>query len=179
MFSLYIDADSLPKAHRKIVLNRIMKENILSYFAADRTLPDVEEAKALHTSQLRAPFKDKLEKSELRKIKSTINMIVVETGANSADDKLVEIAIAPGLAITHDIPLAARLLEKGIKVIDDRGNELTSENINERLSIRSVMADFREMGIFDEKTKRFDDRTINDFANSFDRIINILNKESI
>ena len=171
MFKLYIDADSLPKQHRKIILNRIVKENIESYFAADRELSDVLEAKALHTAQLRSPFKDTLDKQELRKIKSSINMVVVSTGANSADDKLVEIAEAPGIAITHDIPLAARLLEKGISVIDDRGNEYTSDDIKERLSIRSVMADFREMGIFDDKSKRFDDRTINAFANSFDRLI--------
>ena len=171
MFKLYIDADSLPKQHRKIFLNRIVKENLEAYFAADRELPDVVEAKAIHTSQLRAPYKDTLDKTELRKIKSSINMVVVSTGANSADDKLVEIAEAPGIAITHDIPLAARLLEKGIAVIDDRGNEYTPDNINERLSIRSVMADFREMGIFDDKSKRFDDRTINAFANSFDRLV--------
>lgn len=178
MFKLYIDADSLPKTHRKIVLNRIVKENIVSFFAADRSLPDVEEVKALHTAALRAPLKDKLEKSELRKIKSTINTIIVEVGMNSADDKLVEIAECPGLAITHDIPLASRLLEKGLLVIDDRGNELNLDNIKERLSIRNVMADFREMGIFEEKTKRFDDRTINQFANSFDRILNILSKQN-
>lgn len=177
MYKLYIDADSLPKQHRKIIINRIIKENIESYFAADRELPDVLEAKALHTAQLRSPFKDTLDKQELRKIKSSINMVVVSTGANSADDKLVEIAEAPGIAITHDIPLAARLLEKGISVIDDRGNEYTSDDIKERLSIRSVMADFREMGIFDDKLKRFDDRTINAFANSFDRLIDKYKKK--
>ena len=92
MFKLYIDADSLPKQHRKILLNRIVKENLEAYFAADRELPDVVEAKAMHTAQLRAPYKDTHDKTELRKIKSSINMVVVSTGANSADDKLVEIA---------------------------------------------------------------------------------------
>ena len=176
MFCLYIDADSLPKTHRKIVLRRIIKENLTAYFAADRELPDVVEAKALHTADLRQPHKDKLEKSELRKIRSGINMVVVESGTDSADNYLVEIAVAPGLAITHDIPLASRLIEKGITVLDDRGEELSKDNIRERLSIRDVMADFREMGINPDKTKRFDERTINEFASSFDRIVNSMLK---
>ena len=171
MFKVYIDADSLPKTHRKIVLNRVIKENLETYFVADRDLSDVAEAYAQHTSSLRAPFKDKLDKAELRKIKSSINMIIVDKGTDSADNKLVEIASSPSIAITHDIPLAMRLLEKGVSVIDDRGHEYTLANIKERLSMRSVMASFREMGIYDEKTKRFDDKTINAFANSFDILI--------
>lgn len=177
MFCLYIDADSLPKTHRSIVLKRIIKENLTAYFAADRELSDVLEAKQEHTALLRAPYREVLDKSELRKIKSGINMVVVQTGADSADDKLVELAQKPGLAITHDIPLASRLIEKGIYVIDDRGNVLDSSNIGERLSIRDAMANFREMGINPDKSKRFDDKTLSAFANSFDHAIFLLSKE--
>ena len=81
-------------------------------------------------------------------------MVVVEGGENAADDKIVELANENNLCITHDIPLAARLIEKNVYVIDDRGNVLDKNNIRERLSIRDTQKDFREMGIFNEKQNK-------------------------
>ena len=98
-------------------------------------------------------------------------MIVVEGGVNAADDKIVQLAEKNNLCITHDIPLAARLIEKGVIVIDDRGNRLDKNNINERLSIRDTQKELREMGIFNDKQKPFDLKTYNLFANSFDKAI--------
>ena len=103
-------------------------------------------------------------------------MVVVESGSNAADDALVELAESPALAITHDIPLAARLLEKDLIVIDDRGNTLTKERIRERLSERENNALFREMGLFDNKSKHFDEKTIRAFSAAFDRALSILEK---
>lgn len=117
-----------------------------------------------------------MSKEDLRKIKSRIKMLVVESGANSADDKIVEMAEAPALAITHDVPLSKRLIEKGVIVIDDRGNKLDSSNIAERMSIRAINSDFREMGIVSDKSKRFDCATINKFSSAFDKAINDLKK---
>lgn len=171
MFSLYVDADSLPKQHRQIVLRRIMKEHIPSYFVADRELPDVLEAIKEDTRLLRDPFRATLEKEELKRIKSKIKMIVVESGANAADDHIVEISSLPALAITHDIPLASRLLEKGVTVIDDRGREFTSDNIKQLLSLRDINNSFREAGISFDKSAHFDSHTINQFANCFDSIV--------
>ena len=117
MFNIYIDADSLPKTHRAIVLKRIVKESIYigeCVFASDRELADVRDVREAHTASLRLPYKDKLDKSELRKIKTNISMVVVPVGANSADNYLVENSKTPGFAITHDVPLSNRLVEKGI-----------------------------------------------------------------
>ena len=93
MFNIYIDADSLPKAHRAIILKRVVKESEYigeCVFASDRMLSDVKEAIENHTAALRLPYRDKIDKSELRKIKSNIHMAVVPVGANSADDYLVD-----------------------------------------------------------------------------------------
>ena len=75
------------------------------------------------------------------------------------------------VAITHDIPLSARLIEKGVIVIDDRGGRLTASDIKQRLSERSNNAIFREMGLFEGNQKRFDDRTIRLFAAAFDKAV--------
>ena len=171
---LYLDADSLPVKHREIIIRRCMRENIAAYFVADRDLPDVRSAIREHTILLRKPYRTVLSPEEIRKIKSTMSMTVVEGGTNAADDRIVEIALPPALCITHDIPLAERLIAKGIMVIDDRGNVLNENNIRERMSIRETQKDFREMGIYSDRQKHFDERTVQQFANAFDRALSLL-----
>lgn len=170
-FTLYIDADSLPQSHRRILLRRIMKNNIRAVFAADRLLSDVTEAIAEHTAALRLPLRDTLDKTELRKVKSTISMVVVESGANAADDYIAENITPPALCITHDIPLAARAVEKGAIALDDRGSILDSSNIAERLSVRNAMYILREGGAMPEKQKRMDQKNLEAFANSLDKVL--------
>ena len=173
MFSIYIDADSLPKPHRAIVLKRLVKESSFfdeCIFASDRILSDVRDVIEAHTASLRRPLRETLDKDEIRKIKSNIKMVVVPVGSNSADDYLVENCTSPGFAITHDVPLSMRLIEKGILVIDDRGHIYDLSNIKERLSERNFMTQMREIGYMCEKTKSFDQKTLNEFASSFDSV---------
>ena len=180
MFSLYIDADSLPKPHRAIILKRLLKESDYikeCVFASDRILSDVRDVIEEHTASLRRPLRDKLEKEELKKIKSNIKMIVVDVGSNSADDYLVENSITPAFAITHDVPLSSRLINKGLVVLDDRGHIYDKSNIRERLSERDFMTELREIGISLEKTKGFDQRILNDFASAFDSVFNKYKKD--
>lgn len=155
MFSLYVDADSVPIKHRNVIIRRILKERIPSYFVADRPLKDVIEAKREF---------------------SQIEMIVVDKGINSADSKIVEMASAPALAITHDIPLASLLIEKGISVIDDRGSEFDEDTIKERLSERNMMTEMRNMGLYISTQRRFDQKALERFSNAFDRKISELKK---
>ena len=171
MVRLFIDADSLPSRQSDIVLRRILNKEYEAWFVADRSVPSVLKAIEEDKKRRRAKFRDTLTREEARKIGSGIHMVVVESGANSADDYIAEIAESPALAITHDIPLSARLIEKGLVVIDDRGSTLTKENIRERISERGNNARFREMGLFDNKSKHFDERTIRDFSAAFDKAI--------
>ncbi len=178
MVRIYLDADSLPMRHRQIVLRRIIKCGYEAWFAADRALPDVEAAIAEDKRVRRAAVRDTLSREEARRIGSGIRMVVVESGRDSADDALVELAEAPALAITHDIPLAKRLIEKGVAVIDDRGSVLDACSIDKRLSERAVNAAFREMGLFDNPSKRFDERTMKAFSDAFDKAVSALERES-
>ena len=177
MAHLYVDADSLPKTHREIIIRRILKDKLEAVFVADRPLSDVKAAIERDTAERRAPYRGVLDKEELKKIKSGISMVVVESGINSADDELVRIAISSSIAITHDIPLASRLLEKNLLVIDDRGREFSKDNIKELLSLREINSDFREMGVCYEKSARFTQKSVNEFSNSFDRVLQKLMRE--
>jgi hypothetical protein len=104
---------------------------------------------------------------------------VVPHGSGEADEELV-LRVEPGdLAITHDIPLAARLVEKGAVVLDDRGNLFTAENIRERLSIRDLMEYFRLAGIQTDGMISPGEREIRAFAGALDReLTRLLNGEA-
>lgn len=172
MFNIYVDADSFPRELVQIVLKRAVKEykaigEII--FVSDRVIAEVRNTSEHHTALLREGIVDK---EERRKVKSNIKYIVVEQGANSADDKIVEIATLPSFAITHDIPLAFRLVEKGLTVLDDRGNIYTEENIRERKSERDFFTELREYGFESNKTKKIDSKTIKLFSAAFDSTFN-------
>lgn len=70
-------------------------------------------------------------------------MLVVPSGFDGADNKIVELLEPGDLVITADIPLAASVLEKGGFVFNPRGEEYTSRNIGDRLSVRNLLASFR------------------------------------
>ncbi|MDT4763145.1 DUF188 domain-containing protein [Sphaerochaeta sp. PS] len=173
MFTLYVDADSCPKNLRTILLRCIVKNNYAAFFVADRPLKDVQTAYEEHTVQLRKQAEQN-GVEDVRSVKSQIVSVVVEADMDSADNWIVEHATPPCLAITHDIPLAARLIEKGIPVIDDRGGVFTPENMAQRLSIRNAMKEFREMGIFSEKHKSMGPKETKAFSDTLNAMLHKL-----
>ena len=92
-------------------------------------------------------------------------------GPDAADDRIAEGAEAGDLAVTADIPLAARLVEKGVATIDFRGTEYTPENIGERLSIRDFMDELRSTGVQTGGPAAFGRKQKQEFANAFDRAL--------
>lgn len=179
MLKLYVDADSCPKNLRQVVLRAIMRKNLISFFVADRPLKDIEIAYQQHTSELRKVAKEagEIDEMALRAIRSPISMVIVKPGMDSADDWIVENASLPALAITHDIPLASRLVEKGLIVLDDRGKTYTRENMAQRLSVRNAMTEFREMGLFAEKHERMGNKQIKAFSDAFDSLLTAMLKQ--
>ena len=100
-----------------------------------------------------------------------IECIVVAHGADVADSHIVEHMSAGDLVITADIPLAARVVEKGGTAIDVRGEALTKETIGSRLAMRDLMDSMRSGGIETRGPKPFGQKDIQAFANSLDRIL--------
>lgn len=160
--SLFVDADSCPRQLRTIILKAVLNRKIPAVFAADRALPDVV----------------KVEQGSSRDTEGNrlVRMIVVEKGDDSADDMLVQLGREGALAITRDIPLAHRLAQLGMVVIDDRGGTYTKENVAERLSMRNLMTELREYGVFAEKTKPLGPREVQAFSNALDRLLTKLLK---
>jgi uncharacterized protein YaiI (UPF0178 family) len=94
-----------------------------------------------------------------------------EEGA--ADDRIVELAETGDLAITRDIGLAKRLVEKSIAVIDDRGRQFTKDNIGEAFSIRCFQVGLAESGAEIVRTANYGKKDLQSFAASFDKILRL------
>lgn len=172
-FKLLVDADSCPVQIRAVVLRACVRRNLKAIFAADRPLPDVRAAIAEHTHLLRVAYLAAGgDPDEVRKVASPIRMDVVPTGENSADDHLAALCEEGDLGITRDIGLASRLIEKGARVVTDRGKALDAGNIAQRLGEKEVNSAFREAGLFEtEQNTPLAQRDVRRFADSFQRAL--------
>jgi uncharacterized protein YaiI (UPF0178 family) len=146
---IYVDADSCPRTARELVRRAAARRSITALFAANRPIPGLESGEML--------------------------LCPPEEGA--ADNVIAERAGAGDLAVTRDIPLAARLVALGVTVIDDRGRVYSGENIAERLSLRNFTVGLAENGLDFERTKNYGKRESKAFADTLDRILTRLLKQ--
>ena len=72
-----------------------------------------------------------------------IESIYVDAGADVADMWIAERATAGDVVITNDIPLAAKCVEAGARVLKPNGESLTQSNVREALAMRDLAADLR------------------------------------
>lgn len=142
---IWIDADALPGACREILYRAANKREVHITLVANRWL---EEPRSEY-----------------------IHAKIVPQGADEADDWIVEQCTDGDFVITADIPLAARAVEKGSKVLTPRGRELDASNVSEALSYRDFGHELREMGIQTGGASSFSQKDSQKFANALDRWI--------
>ena len=117
---IWIDADACPRVIKEIVFRASERLEIPVCLVANTGL-------AKHHSRL-------------------ITSVVVADGFDAADDFIAEHATPRDLVVTADIPLAARIVEKGALGLDPRGELYSEENVGERLSMRDLMQELRAAG---------------------------------
>ena len=75
-----------------------------------------------------------------------VQVIFVGDAADAADDWIAD-KVAPGdVCVTSDIPLAARCLAKGARVVAPNGRVWTEANIGNALAGRELSRHLRELG---------------------------------
>ncbi len=75
-----------------------------------------------------------------------IELIVVDRAPDAADDWIVD-HLRPGdVVVTADVPLAARCLEAGARVLGPNGREFDADSIGGALATRDLKAHLREVG---------------------------------
>jgi uncharacterized protein YaiI (UPF0178 family) len=140
---ILVDADSCPRAVRELILRSSAKRGIPALFAANHPIPGIGESA----------------------------MELCPPGEGAADDRIAALAEGGDLVITRDIPLAARLVEASVTVLDDRGRSYSRENIREYLSLRDFMVNLAESGLGKERTSSYGKRELRAFADSLDRAL--------
>jgi len=75
-----------------------------------------------------------------------VQRVIVAEGPDAADNWIAERIDAGDVAVTADIPLAARCLKKGAQVIGPTGKPFTQNDIGMALAMRDLSAHLRETG---------------------------------
>jgi uncharacterized protein YaiI (UPF0178 family) len=73
-----------------------------------------------------------------------IHHVIVGSGADAADDWIVEHIGAGDIAVTADVPLAARCLKNGARVLGPTGKPFTEDGIGVALGLRDLQRHLRE-----------------------------------
>lgn len=72
-----------------------------------------------------------------------VQNIIVDAGPDVADMWIADRCGPKDVVVTGDIPLAAKCIETGAKVLKHNGESLTQANIGNVLATRDLMADLR------------------------------------
>lgn len=101
-----------------------------------------------------------------------IEMVFVAEGPDEADKWIAQHAGAGDVVVTADIPLAARCVANGARVLKPDGEPLTEKNIGNVLAMRDLMTDLRAADPFRQGGGRGFTRTDRSrFAEALDRAL--------
>lgn len=101
----------------------------------------------------------------------TIRTVQVPGGFDAADNYIAE-RMQPGdLVITADIPLAATVIEKHGHALNPRGELYSTDNIQQRLTMRNFMEEMRNAGQLTGGPPALGQNDRRAFANALDRFL--------
>lgn len=149
---VWIDADACPKQAKDQVVKFALKRQLDVLLVAGQ-------------AQVKPAF-------------ACVKLIVVPAGPDAADDYLVEHALPGELVICSDVPLADRLIKKGVAALDPRGREFDERNMGDRLAVRNLFTELREQGQVGGGQAPYGDKEKLAFANSLDRILTRLARQA-
>lgn len=101
-----------------------------------------------------------------------VESVFVGSGPDEADKWIAE-ACGPGdVVVTGDIPLAAKCVGKGARVVKHNGEELTAANVGMALATRDLMQDLRSADPFRQGGgKAFSKADRSRFLDVLDRVL--------
>ena len=143
---LWIDADAAPRDVKEIVFRAARRLELPTVLVANQRL-------------------------QLPPGNPFVEAVRVEGGPDVADRHIADTATPGDVAVTADIPLASALVEKGVRVIDPRGEEYTRENIGERLTVRDFMDSLRGAGMETGGSRPYGPKDKQAFASTLDRVL--------
>jgi hypothetical protein len=101
-----------------------------------------------------------------------VQMVYVDQGADEADKWIASQSSAGDVVVTADIPLAARCVDTGAKVLKPDGTELTAASVGNALAMRDLAADMRAADPFRQGSGRaFGPRDRAAFSRALERLL--------
>lgn len=143
---IWIDADAAPREVKEVIFKASRRLQLETVQVANQWLTDPPGH----------PF---------------VTTVRVAGGPDVADRHIADHAEPGDVAVTADIPLAARLVEKQVAVIDPRGDEYTEENMGERLAFRDLMDGLRGAGMDTGGPRPYTPKDRQAFAAALDRVL--------
>ena len=107
----------------------------------------------------------------------TATVTVVPGSPDAADDWIAERAGDGDLVLTADIPLAARVIPNGARVLDFRGGEFHPSSIGNALASRDLNAHLRSIGLITGGPSAFSPRDRSRFASKLDAVVGNLARD--
>lgn len=144
MIKVWIDADSFPTLLKNFILEYAEKNYLEIIFVANKPI-----------------------KSE----KQNFKMILAENTKDSADNIIFENITEKDIAITRDILLAERLVQKNIKTINDRGTYFSKENIKKKVEERNYDFNLAQLGFSGSKEKNYGIKELKKFRECFEKTL--------
>ena len=145
-FNIWIDADSFPQKARSFSVQLAKSNEIPIVFVAN------------HEIKINVAW-------------SGFKMEIVPKTQGAADDFICENVSENDIVLTRDIPFAARIVEKKISVMNDRGVKFTAENIEDRLAEREFSLNLSAIGLGKNKGNFYGEKEFKKFCSEFEREI--------
>jgi len=105
-------------------------------------------------------------------------LVVVREGMDVADDWIAERAGMGDIVITADIPLAARCIRSGARVIGTTGRAFTEDNVGGALATRDILTELRGAGEFTPGPPPFEKRDRSRFLQALDTAIQAIRQHT-
>lgn len=157
---VWVDADSCPRTVRDYIIKKAASLSLAVTFVANRAVP-VDEKLLI----------DK---------KSSFESVICENRSGAADDYIAGSAEKGDMIVTRDIPLAAKLAERGLCVLNDRGISYTKESAKKKLADRNFNMQLAEAGLTGNKKNVYGKKEFALFAACFDKeIIKLIRERSL
>jgi uncharacterized protein YaiI (UPF0178 family) len=102
--------------------------------------------------------------------------LVVRSGFGAADDWIAEQTGPGDIVVTADIPLAARCLAKGARVLDPKGRAFTESDIGSALAMRDLMDGLRQGGAMTGGPAPMTPKDRSRFLSKFDEAVNVVRR---
>jgi uncharacterized protein len=104
-------------------------------------------------------------------VEDWLETVVVSNQLDAADDWIVDHVNQNDIVITGDIPLSARCLKKGARVVGPQGLVFTESSIGNALATRDLMTHLRDIGIVTGGPAAYAKKDRSRFLQTLDRLI--------